>query len=130
MDKTLRGRYCLLSDLAARTQICLPRLPHRKKGRLIKPGQRIHASVAFIKSYTPKALIAMNAQSTITWDNILTSGRQDNLNWSQDILDMDLFDLESVPLIVDAIRADLNSTDLVGRLDFLALTRKGGLTFT
>ena len=106
------------------------RWPHLSRGRVIQPGQKIHASVCFIGGgYTPKARFSEDV--TGDWDTDWSKligvaiGKKDGLDWArpiEDILEMDLFDLSNVKLIVDRARGDLNNVDFMGRLHFLAST--------
>ncbi|KAJ6589856.1 hypothetical protein DFH09DRAFT_217728 [Mycena vulgaris] len=98
------------------------RHPHRSEGRVIKPGQKIHASVAFIKNYQPKAILPPEAKG---WHRILGKGRTDELSWTedlQDIVEMDLFDLSKTPALVEAAISDRTS---FSKLRFLSKTREG-----
>jgi hypothetical protein len=72
-----------LGDRVVHTNKVL-RWPHLKKGRVIKPGQKIHASVAFIEQeYRPKANFAEGM--TWKWDVILRKGKQDQISWMKEI---------------------------------------------
>ncbi|KAJ7900848.1 hypothetical protein B0H13DRAFT_1883251 [Mycena leptocephala] len=96
--------------------------PHRSEGRRIKPGQKIHASVAFIKNYKPKAILTSKDKG---WHDILGKGSKSELAWTEDlrdILEMDLFDLSKTPALVEAAISDRTS---FGILRFLATTREG-----
>jgi hypothetical protein len=96
-----------------------------KKGRVIKPGQKIHASVAFIEDYEPKANFA-EGMTLKTWDDILRKGKQDEISWTkeiQEILEMDLFDHSNVKTIIDELKLNMENFQLIGRLEFLASTR-------
>lgn len=98
----------------------LSRFPHRSEGRRIKPGQKIHASVAFIKNYKPKAILTSKDKG---WHDILGKGSKSELAWTEDlrdILEMDLFDLSKTPALVEAAISDRTS---FGILRFLATTR-------
>ena len=87
----------------------------------MQKGQKIHASVAFMQGYTPKA--SMPNDISVVWEDILTSGNRLTFRWAKDILQMDLYDLEGVSKLVDEIRANPESGDLIARLSFMALTR-------
>ena len=104
------------------------RWPHLSHGRVIQPGQKIHASVCFIGGgYTPKARFSEDVAGgeDIDWTKLtgIAIGKKDGLDWARpikNILEMDLFDLLNVKVIVDKARGDLNNVDFMGRLDFLA----------
>ena len=92
---------------------------------MIKPGQKIHASVAFIEDYKPKANFA-EGMTKKTWNDILRKGKQDQISWTekiQDILEMDLFDHSNVKTIIDKLELDMEDSQLIRRLEFLASTR-------
>ncbi|KAJ7135949.1 hypothetical protein C8R44DRAFT_608626 [Mycena epipterygia] len=91
--------------------------PHLSQGRVIKPGQRIHASVAFIKNYRPKATLP---EGTKKWEDILCKGDKDGILWTrglEDILERDLFDLSNTRVLIE--NAMSNDTDF-DRLCFLS----------
>ncbi|KAJ7484542.1 hypothetical protein FB451DRAFT_1232827 [Mycena latifolia] len=96
--------------------------PHLSKGRVIKPGQKIHASVAFIKNYKPKAILP---SKTTGWKDILEKGSRLEHSWTtklRDILEMDLFDLSNIKALIEDAKFDHISFD---RLRFLSSTREG-----
>lgn len=100
--------------------------PHVAKGRVIKPGQMIHASVAFINNYKPKANLSQLTENG--WDDILRKGRPDRIDWADELeglLEMDLFDYANVDTIMELARSDMHNTLATGRLEFLASTDKG-----
>ena len=100
-------------------------MPNLARGRVIQPGQKIHASVCFIGGdYIPKARFSEDV-TDIDWTRLVGIGKQDGFDWArpiEGILEMDLFDLSNVKVIVDEVRRDLNNVDFLGRLEFLALT--------
>jgi hypothetical protein len=98
---------------------------------VIKPGQKIHASVAFIKNYTPKATFEDEEK---TWSYVLGKGEQKGIAWAngiEDMLELDLFDHSIVNEIIRAVRANMKNSELTGRLKFFASTRTSfpSLTF-
>ncbi|KAJ7167522.1 hypothetical protein C8R46DRAFT_1093281 [Mycena filopes] len=99
--------------------------PHFSKGRIIKPHQKIHASVAFIKDYKPRAILSNHIKE---WDDILEKGSRDELSWAEglkDILELDLFDLSNVRLLIDEATSDGASNSSLVRLRFLSSTGEG-----
>jgi hypothetical protein len=92
---------------------------------VIKPGQKIHASVAFIEQeYRPKANFAEGM--TWKWDDILRMGKQDEISWTKEIegiLEMDLFDHLNVPALIHDLKTNIDKLESIGRLGFLAHTR-------
>jgi hypothetical protein len=90
---------------------------------VIKPGQKIHASVAFKKDYIPKAKFANDVKQD--WSSILRKGEREGIGWAkeiEEILELDLFDHSNILTIINEIEQDLTNP-LVGRLEFLASTR-------
>lgn len=91
---------------------------------MIKPGQKIHASVAFINNRTPKA----NLSGELTengWNDIVGKGKSDRIDWADELeglLEMDLFDYANVETIMELARSDMCNTLATGRLEFLAST--------
>jgi hypothetical protein len=88
---------------------------------VIKQGQKIHASVAFIKGYTPQAAFA----NGFKWGRITEKGRQYGVGWArgiEDILEMDLFDHSNVKTIMEEVKRDVNNLPFINRLEFLAST--------
>jgi hypothetical protein len=91
---------------------------------VIKPGQKIHASVAFINNRTPKA----NLSGELTengWNDIVGKGKSDRIDWADELeglLEMDLFDYANVETIMELARSDMCNTLATGRLEFLAST--------
>lgn len=101
--------------------------PHCGKGRVIQPGQKIHASVSFIHNYQPKATFSRSMTGK-GWNNILGVGKKDGVDWADGItdrLEMDLFDLSNITTIIDKVSENLDDVDSIGRLEFLASTREG-----
>ncbi|KAJ7117544.1 hypothetical protein C8R44DRAFT_626670 [Mycena epipterygia] len=101
------------------------RRPHLGKGRVIQPGQKIHASVAFIKDYEPKATLPEEANE---WEDILEKGNTAEISWIrglEDILELDLFDLSNMSVL---IRNAMSSDTEFNRLHFLTSIRMYWLT--
>ncbi|KAF8801532.1 hypothetical protein BYT27DRAFT_7198051 [Phlegmacium glaucopus] len=93
--------------------------PHVWEGRVIKPGQKIHASVSFIKDYKSKAKFSPGMVDG-DWSSVVNKGRQDDISWMkgiENLLELDLFDYSNVKKIID--------DGDVARLEFVALTREG-----
>ncbi|KAH7920359.1 hypothetical protein BV22DRAFT_1021384 [Leucogyrophana mollusca] len=71
--------------------------PHLCKGRTIKKGQKIHASVAFIRNYRPRATLS-DGLPIKRWDELLERGKIDGVNWAkglEDLLEIDMFDFST-----------------------------------
>ena len=81
------------------------------KGRVIKPGQKIHASVAFIQGYEPRATFSDDVERG-SWLRILTQGRPDRIDWAneiKDLLELDLFDHTRLKFILDDIEMNMDT---------------------
>lgn len=104
------------------------RMPHMSQGRIIKPGQKVHASFCFMdpKGYTPKATFDPELAGKISWEKIIGVGRIDDTRWADEIeefIEKDLFDVSCVPDLVRKGIAEPENHDWGGRLVFLASTR-------
>lgn len=91
------------------------------------PGQKIHASVSFIRNYKPQATFA-KGMTEKGWDAIAGKGRRDGVDWAneiKEIMEMDLFDHSpaNVKLIIEEIKRDMRNTNFTSRLEFMASTR-------
>lgn len=95
---------------------------------MIKPGQKIHASVSFIKGYESRAKFSPRMAEG-DWGSIIEKGRRDESDWAKEIenlLELDLFDYSNVGAIIDKFKQGPDNTSYLDRLTFIALTR----TFT
>ena len=84
---------------------------------MIQPGQKIHASVAFIQDYEPLAKFSERIEKG-DWLRILCKGRQDSFEWSdkiKELLELDLFDHTRVKPLIEEIKRDVK---LVRDLEF------------
>ena len=100
------------------------RWPHLAGARKIKPGQKVHASVAFIHgNYKPKATLQRSG-AEIEWERILGKGNKDNVDWAdglQHLLEMDLFDYSNgAAITVGLAKNEIHNTFFTGRLQFMA----------
>jgi hypothetical protein len=93
---------------------------------VIKPGQKVHASVAFISNYKPKAT-HLKGEAGIEWKRILGKGVKDNVDWANERqVEMDLFDYSNAAMIVGLANKDIRNTFFTGRLQFIASFRTFG----
>ena len=103
------------------------RAPHRSQGRVILPGQLIHASVCFIPDYRPKANFSTEMEGT-NWENFLERGNWEDVDWIRNIpplVELDLFDILSVEnFISSCIKGIDSNADSLYRLEFLSCTRR------
>jgi hypothetical protein len=86
------------------------------KGRVIKPGQKIHASVAFIRNYEPRAVFSDGVEKG-DWLRILTKGRKDTVDWSneiKDFLELDLFDHSRLKILLDNLQKNMDAESAAG----------------
>jgi hypothetical protein len=104
------------------------RRPHLAGVRVIKPGQKVHASVAFIDKYSPNATL-LKSEARIEWDRILGRGERDSIDWAnglETLLEMDLFDYLNAPMIIALAKSDIHNTFFIRRLEFMASFRTFG----
>jgi len=107
------------------------------QGRIIKQGQRIHASVPFIQgNYQPWALLPDDHEYTrITWKEITQQGVKNDIGWVdnlKNILELDIFDIWQGKIIIQELKLQIDPNDdpnnkldklLIGRLNFIASYR-------
>ncbi|KAF8873815.1 hypothetical protein BD779DRAFT_1451418 [Infundibulicybe gibba] len=96
---------------------------HLADPRIIKPGQKIHASVAFVGSgYHPKAKFSKEAPKN-QWNHIVGKGNKWNPEWAHglgDLLELDLFDHSDIPNIMGNLSRESRRDTKVEYLDKLA----------
>lgn len=106
----------------------LVRAPHYGAGRVIYPGQKIHASVAFRKGegYSPIADFWHGTEPMPFWHDILgtgPSGKFRRISAWRDHLEMDLFDLTNLPDVLARLGGkditDGDASHILNRLYFL-----------
>ena len=123
MHMTPHGaRHC--GATVSTLKICL-RWPHFAQGRVIKPGQKIHASVAFIYNYVPKATLSTYGDGR-DWSHIVGKGKQNSTEWAagiKDLLEMDLFDFSNPRVIIQQVENDMDNPFLTDGLLFMASIR-------
>ncbi|KAH7924732.1 hypothetical protein BV22DRAFT_1129559 [Leucogyrophana mollusca] len=103
--------------------------PNLWTGRTIKKGQKIHASVAFIRDYMPQATLP-DGLPIRRWEDILERGKQDTTDWAEgleDLLEMDFFNPSDTKAVIGLINDDTGDTVLHSRLAFIASTRDGAV---
>ncbi|KAH7928737.1 hypothetical protein BV22DRAFT_1058171, partial [Leucogyrophana mollusca] len=101
--------------------------PHLWTGRTIKKGQKIHASVAFISNYVPRATLS-GGLPIGRWEDVLEQGRQDTTEWAkglEGLLEMDFFDFSDTKAVIELVSNDMRDTVLRRRLTFIASVRDG-----
>ena len=100
------------------------------KGRVIKPGQKIHASVAFIQNYEPRAIFSEGVEEG-DWLRILTKGRQGSFNWAneaKDLLELDLFDHSRLKIYLEKLQKNINDSESIEGLDLWVSTGMSTVT--
>lgn len=93
---------------------------------MIKPGQKIHASVSFIKGYKSCATFSPGIAGG-SWDTFAEKGQQDGSSWAKGIehlLELDLFDYSKVKTIIEEVNRGLDKKPRLDLLSFMALTRR------
>ena len=98
---------------------------------MIMRGQKVHVSLSFIRGdYTPKATFHPDfrlERDNPKWDGIIGIGTLDNVNWAghlEDVLEMDLFDIPSLPGVIQGYIEGPNSEVWAERLEFMAEFRE------
>lgn len=103
----------------------LCRMPHLWEGRTITPGQKIHASVALIDGYTPKAKFHSSMKTTTSWSDLLKAPSGHQRQSDVDIFDSDSFylDTSKVPKLLrdftKPTKGSLSYDENVSTLDIL-----------
>lgn len=83
-----------------------PDRPHRRNGRKIVPGQKIHASVAFCPKdsrYQPWAILPKDKK----WENLVSCGDKTDMRWARewkDLLEMDFFDIFAADKLISSFQ--------------------------
>jgi hypothetical protein len=93
---------------------------------MIKPGQKIHASVSFIQGYKSQATFSPGMAAK-GWKSLVGKGQREGSNWAKGIehlLELDLFDYSKVETIIKEIKRDLGKRQLIDLLGFIALSRR------
>ncbi|KAF7974640.1 hypothetical protein HWV62_11636, partial [Athelia sp. TMB] len=111
----------------------ITRRPNRGRGRMMYPGQKIHASVAYGPAgYTPRAVFIPDQQWPEKWEQLVGQGKSGALgsvaSW-RGCLDMDVFDINAAPTLVELIRIEGTSRGvahhILKKLDFIASLQGG-----
>jgi hypothetical protein len=89
--------------------------------RVIKPGQRVHASVAFIHNYKPKATLK-KSKAEIEWSDIIGKGQNYKVDWADGLglLEMDLFDYSRATAIIEQAKSNIHNPVFTDPLQFMA----------
>ncbi|OBZ69812.1 hypothetical protein A0H81_10341 [Grifola frondosa] len=111
-----------------------PPRPHLGKGRTIRPGQKIHASVAFCpKRYTPKARLPRKIKDN--WHDLVGMGDRFDMDWTRKwngLLELDIFDTESAVSLVNHFKGlSTHGEDIamwIHRLNMMTHTHEGRRT--
>lgn len=122
-----------LSYMKAKEHVCSPHLAHY---RVVKPGQKIHVSVAFIEGYASEATLPTDGDwKDINWGKF--KGIRGDNNWArglESVLEMHIFDVPDAMFIqrAKAEMNDLSITDcsindhsIIDRLFLMISTRQG-----
>ncbi|OBZ69903.1 hypothetical protein A0H81_10371 [Grifola frondosa] len=108
--------------------------PHLGKGRTIRPGQKIHASVAFCtKGYIPKAQLPCEIKDN--WHGLVGMGDRFDMDWTKNwngLLELDIFDTECAVSLMNNFK-DLSAREediamWIHRLNMMTYTHEGRRT--
>ena len=101
--------------------------PHMGEGRSIKPGQKVHSSIAFgDESYHPKAILP---QERCLYD-LVGRGSRSSTEWVkgwEDLIEMDVFDLSLMLNVIAILKSGKGHESSVSRLK--AMTSTGTYVF-
>ncbi|KAF7967978.1 hypothetical protein HWV62_32453 [Athelia sp. TMB] len=139
--KSLHGAWRLLEVIPVRRQTQTnpkeaSRTLHNGRGRAIYPGQKIHASVAFMdQHYKPKA--TFKHAPTLDWTYVVGHGPSGHFlrypEWNER-LDLDLFDVNAGQEWMSILRRNEvcagGALRLLTRLDFISSLRDGDKAFS
>jgi hypothetical protein len=87
-------------------------------------GQKLHSSIAFCpQGYNPKAVLPQQRR----WAELVATGQRLDQDWAvewKDILEMDIFDHDIMPVIVDKLKLEPGGDNTVWtyRLDIITST--------
>ena len=99
------------------------------RGRQIKPGQKVHSSIAFCdESYHPKA-ISPEQRSLC---ELVGKGSLSNREWVngwEDLIEMDIFDLSLMPTVIERLKSERGSETSIWVYRLKAMTATGGYFF-
>ena len=87
--------------------LCNIASPHNGQGRTIRPGQKVHSSIAFCdKGYRPKASLLVPQPRPLC--ALVGRGSRSSTEWVkgwEDLVEMDIFDLSLIPKIIEALKS-------------------------
>ena len=103
---------------------------HKGRGRKIKPGQKVHSSVAFCdKSYHPKAFLPQQRHLY----ELVGKGSLSNRDWVkgwEDIIEMDIFDISLLSNVIEILKSGTGSESSMWIYRLRAMTSTGRYLFT
>ena len=103
---------------------------HKGQGRKIKPGQKVHSSVAFCdERYHPSAILP--DQGCLY--ELVGKGSRSNTEWVkgwEDLIEMDIFDLSLMSDVVEKLKSGTKGGSSMWVYRLTAMTSTGGHLFT
>ena len=110
-------------------QVCDIPSSHNGRGRKIKPGQKVHSSIAFCdKSYHPKAI----SPPQRSLRQLVGKGSLSNREWVngwEDLIEVDIFDLSLMPYVIERLKLERGSETSIWLYRLKAMTATGGYFF-
>jgi hypothetical protein len=97
--------YVLKPTLEMMIYLCRTASFHKGQGRIIKPGQKVHSSVAFCdERYHPRAILPDQR----CLDELLGKGSRSNREWAKGweyLIEMDIFDLSLMSNVIETLKS-------------------------
>ena len=111
--------------------ICNIVSPHKGRGRKIKPGQKVHASIAFCKEdYYPKAIL--NLKDNYLWKQLLGKGSILSRDWAtgwETLLELDIFDLSRMSHVIEMLKSETRDEESMWAYRLCAMASTGKYIF-
>ena len=105
--------------------ICNIASPHKGRGRKIKPGQKVHSSIAFCKgSYQPKAILPQERRLS----ELVGKGKLSHREWVkgwEDLIEMDIFDLSLMSNIIEMLKSGTGDDSRIWAYRLKVMTSTG-----
>ena len=103
---------------------------HKGRGRKIKPGQKVHSSVAFCdESYQPRAVLPDEG----CLYELVGKGSRSNREWMKGweyLIELDIFDLSLMSNVIETLKSGTGGENSMWVYRLTAMTSTGGLFFS
>ena len=122
-------RYVLKLTFEINIYFCQTVSFHRGRGQKIKPGQKVHSSVAFCdESYHPRAILP---DERCLYD-LVRKGSRSNREWAkgwENLIEMDIFDLSLMSNVIETLKSGTGGGISMWVYRLTAMTSTGGHLF-